>query len=254
MADPNTYLTLLQKGVDQIKTERYAEAIAVFDEVLAIVPNDKCARVGKALSLHLLGRYPEAISAYDQVLLLDPTNARIWNLKGDALSRLNQYKEAIVAYDWALSINSTSILFRNNRNAAFRNLENPNNNNPPAGNGSGAGYAGQEKKPGPGNAFDPAVNPRSDIVLFLSPRDSPETGFPVSRGTDLLVHRAPDGAVCFYLYHWSLYSNETNICQITGEDSAQNFIRERVARGDRCNISELEHTRILEFFPGIFDA
>ncbi len=254
MSDQNTLPTLLQKGVNLIKSKRYSEAIVVFDDVLALAPKDECARIGKALSLHLLGNYPEAIAAYDQVLLIDPTNAHIWNLKGVALSRLDRYKEAIVAYDWALSINSASIQFRSNWNAAFRNLEHRNNNDIPAGNDNGTGYPGQEKNTGPGSAFDPALNPGSDAALYLSPLDSPETGFSISRGTDLFAHRAPDGTVYFYLYHWSLYSNEINICQITSEDSARNFILERMGRGDRCRITDPERTRILEYFPGIFDV
>ena len=150
MSNPNTLPTLLQKGVNLIKSKRYAEAIAVFDDVLALAPKDECARIGKALSLHLLGDYPEAIAAYDQVLLLNPTNAHIWNLKGVALSRLNRYKEAIVAYDWALSINSVSIQFRSNWNAAFRNLENRNKDDTPPGTTTVPDCQDREKPSGQG--------------------------------------------------------------------------------------------------------
>lgn len=254
MADQNTILTLLQKGANLIKSRRYAEALAVFDDMLALAPKDECAWIGSALSLHQLSKYPRAIAAYDQALSLNPTNAHVWNLKGVALSRLNRYKEAIAAYDRALSINPVNIIFRNNRIAAIRDLENRNKNNPPAGNDNGAGYAGPEKNTGSRSAFDPALNPKSDVVLYRSPRDSSETGFSLSRGTDLLAHRAPDGTLYFYLYHRSLYANETNICQITSEDSARNFIRERMGRGDRCRITDPERTRILEYFPGIFGS
>jgi hypothetical protein len=33
--------------------------------------------------------------------------------------------------------------------------------------------------------------------------------------------------VYYYLWHWSRRHNETNICQLTTEDSAKQFIREQ---------------------------
>ena len=68
------------------------------------------------------------------------------------------------------------------------------------------------------------------------PRNSLGTGLPVERGTDLLVHRSPGGTLSCYFYHWSLYENETNICQITSKDSAREFILEHVRQSDRLNI------------------
>ena len=96
-----------------------------------------------------------------------------------------------------------------------------------------------------------ALNAKFDVALYLSSRKSSETGFSISRGTDLFAHRAPSGTLYFYLYHWSLYSNETNICQITSEDSARNFILEHMRRGNRHKITDPERIRILEYFPGI---
>jgi hypothetical protein len=97
------------------------------------------------------------------------------------------------------------------------------------------------------------LTPKSDLVLYLSPRNSSETGFSISRGTDLLAHRAPSGTPYFYLYYWSLYSNETNICQIISVDSARDFILERMRGRDLHEIKDPERIRILEYFPGIFD-
>jgi len=97
-----------------------------------------------------------------------------------------------------------------------------------------------------------ALNPKSDNVLYLSPRKSSETGFSISQGTDLLVHRIPSGILYFYLYHWSLCSNETRICQIISVDSARDFILERMKERDFHRIEELERIRVLECFPDIF--
>ena len=171
-----------------------------------------------------------------------------------SLQQLNNYPQAIVAYDRALSINPANIIFRNNRIAAIRDLENRNKNNPPAGNDNGIGHVKSGKYAGAGNAFDPALNPESDVALYRSPRGSPGTGFSLSRGTDLFMHRTPRGALYFYLYHWSLYANETNICQITGDDSVRNFILEHVGRRDCPKLTDRERSRILEYFPDIFGS
>lgn len=75
-----------------------------------------------------------------------------------------------------------------------------------------------------------ALNPATDAPMYRAPRQSEVTGFSVPRGTDLFVHRAPGGVLYFYLYHWSVYPNETNICQLTSAESARDFLGDYVAR------------------------
>lgn len=70
----------------------------------------------------------------------------------------------------------------------------------------------------------PFLNPEKDTPLYQSPRNNPLSGILVDRGTDLFVHTAPDGSVYYYLYHWSRYPAETNICQITSEESTRDFM------------------------------
>jgi len=91
-----------------------------------------------------------------------------------------------------------------------------------------------------------ALNPRSDVPLYQSPRSSPETGLPVSRGTDLFVHRAPGGTLYFYLHHWSLSLNETNICQVTSADAAADFLREHTGLGEGQPMTGPGRTRVPE--------
>ena len=74
----------------------------------------------------------------------------------------------------------------------------------------------------------PSLNPEKDAPLFKSPRYIKDIDAPADRGTDLFVHMAYDGSVYYYLYHWSVYPNEMNICQITSADSARDFILEHV--------------------------
>jgi hypothetical protein len=90
-----------------------------------------------------------------------------------------------------------------------------------------------------------ALNPKSDVSLYLSPRTTTEGGT-ISRGTDLFIHRASSGTIHFYLRHWSTKQNETSILQIISEDTARDFIVEST------EIMDSERNRILEHFPDIF--
>jgi hypothetical protein len=99
-----------------------------------------------------------------------------------------------------------------------------------------------------------SLNPANAIPLFQSPRHILGNEALADRGTDLFVHVTPSGMIYFYLYHWSLYSNETNICQITSADAARDFILEHMGQSDHFKITDPERIRILEYFPGIFDS
>jgi tetratricopeptide (TPR) repeat protein len=51
-----------------------------------------------------LGRYEEAIAAFDQALAIKPDDQDALNNKGNALGNLERYEEAIAAFDQALAI------------------------------------------------------------------------------------------------------------------------------------------------------
>jgi hypothetical protein len=77
-----------------------------------------------------------------------------------------------------------------------------------------------------------ALDPATDVTLYRARRIAPDKSTPAERGTDLLAHTAPSGNVYYYLWHWSRDPKETNICQLTTEESARIFLLERV--NDPC--------------------
>lgn len=91
-------------------------------------------------------------------------------------------------------------------------------------------------------------------AIYLSLRYSPETGQPVPAGSDLFVHRVPGGARSFSIRHWSRDAHETNICQVTSEDSARDFLRERLRLKTFHELTGPERARIAEYFPGMFET
>ncbi len=56
--------------------------------------------------LSKLERYQEALAAYEQVIALDPTFAGAYEDKGDSLLKLGRYEEALTAYEQALRADS----------------------------------------------------------------------------------------------------------------------------------------------------
>jgi hypothetical protein len=86
------------------------------------------------------------------------------------------------------------------------------------------------------------LDPATDRTIFRSQRTT--NGVPAERGTDLLAHTAPSGNVYYYLWHWSKKPGETNIIQLTTEDSAQLFLREQdiLHQGDENTSTRSETT------------
>jgi hypothetical protein len=94
-----------------------------------------------------------------------------------------------------------------------------------------------------------ALDPANDTPIYRSPRNGPEENGPApDRGTDLFAHTAQSGSVYYYLWHWSHRSNETNICQLTTEDSAKQFIREQC--GGSASVTGLDNDAPEVHLPG----
>ncbi len=67
-------------------------------------------------------------------------------------------------------------------------------------------------------------------------------------GTDLFAHTAKSGSVYYYLWHWSEQPNETNICQLTTEESAKLYIQEQC--GGSVSATGLDHDAPEVHLPG----
>ncbi len=94
-----------------------------------------------------------------------------------------------------------------------------------------------------------ALDPANDTPIYRSPRNGPEeNGQAFDRGTDLLAHTAPSGNVYYYLWHWSERPNETNICQLTTEESAELHIQEQC--GGSVSAPGLDHDAPEVHLPG----
>lgn len=94
------------------------------------------------------------------------------------------------------------------------------------------------------------LDPAKDIPLHRSQRYSSRVFAPVKSGNDLLVHREPGGAVCFYLWHWSGDTGRKNTTTPVSEDFAAKYIRDLY--GSRETMTGLEPMNLMEYLPYLY--
>ncbi len=83
---------------------RYDRALVEYDKALQENPGYTPALRGRAETLIMLGREAEAITVYDQLIALQPDNAGHYANRGIARDRLDQYEQALADYATALAL------------------------------------------------------------------------------------------------------------------------------------------------------
>ncbi|GAA2794893.1 tetratricopeptide repeat protein [Crossiella cryophila] len=95
---------LHEQGLALVEAGQYAEALAVFDQVLGQHSGHPGARHQRGLMLRELGRYGDAVAALEQAVRLDPHNARALHDQGGVYRLSNQPERAVRSYDRALRV------------------------------------------------------------------------------------------------------------------------------------------------------
>ena len=121
--ESDDYLGWYNRGNTLLESERYSEAIASYDKVLAIEPNYHHAWHNRGMALGNLQRYSEAIVSYDKALIIEPMDDRAWYNRGNALLNLERYSLAIASYEKALKIQPELYQAWHNRGIALATLE-----------------------------------------------------------------------------------------------------------------------------------
>jgi tetratricopeptide (TPR) repeat protein len=93
---------LLGKGQTLLKLDKPEEAIACFDEALAIDAGNTDILVRKGAALERLQRMDDAIACYDRAIAADSTMTMAYLYKGGVYNRLERYSEALECYEQAL--------------------------------------------------------------------------------------------------------------------------------------------------------
>ena len=94
--------SLLTRGQSLLNTDKAEEALACFDNVLAIEPNHADALVKKGTALEKLRKLNEAIDCYDRAIAADGNLTIAYLYKGGVFNRMERFHEALACYEQAL--------------------------------------------------------------------------------------------------------------------------------------------------------
>ena len=93
---------LLGKGQSLLNHDQAEEALACFDQVLALEPNHPEALVKKGAAFERLRKLDDAIACYDQAIAADGSMTVAYLYKGGLFNRLERFGEALQCYEQAL--------------------------------------------------------------------------------------------------------------------------------------------------------
>jgi cytochrome c-type biogenesis protein CcmH/NrfG len=108
--------SLLIRGEEHLKQERFQQALNDFSEILKTAPKDVPANLGRARALLGLGDGPKAVGPARMVCELEPENLRAWMVLGDAYAHglTQDFLRAAEAYRQVLDLDPK------NRDAGLR--------------------------------------------------------------------------------------------------------------------------------------
>ncbi len=98
---------------------RAADAVAAYDQALALKPDLIQAWHNRGSALLDLKRLDEAVASFDRVLAIHPGVAQSWNNRAIALAGLKHWDEALASYDRALALDRNFAQGWNNRGLAL---------------------------------------------------------------------------------------------------------------------------------------
>ena len=103
-------------------TGRLEDALASYDQALALDPGDAVAHGVRGVTLQALGRLEDALAAYDRALALDPENAITHSNRGVALVALGRFEDALAAFDQALALDLENDIAHGGRGVTLQAL------------------------------------------------------------------------------------------------------------------------------------
>lgn len=102
VAEVKSVSLLLGKGQSLLNLDKAEEALACFDEALALEPNNADALVKKGSALERLRKLNEAIDCYDRAIEADRSMTIAYLYKGGLFNRMERFGEALECYERAL--------------------------------------------------------------------------------------------------------------------------------------------------------
>ncbi len=101
---------------------RWEAAVACYDSVIAMDPQNVLVWILRASALGRLGRYAEAVSSCDRAIELDGRAARAWGERGSILLQAGNPREALASLEKALELDERDFVAWLSRGMALSDL------------------------------------------------------------------------------------------------------------------------------------
>ncbi|WP_254568124.1 tetratricopeptide repeat protein [Oscillatoria sp. HE19RPO] len=91
------------QGYDLASQGRFIEAVAAFEQAVALYPDYDTAYNNLGITYAQLGKFSEAVSAFEQAIALNSGNVEYYNNLGSALGSLGRIDEATTVFREAIA-------------------------------------------------------------------------------------------------------------------------------------------------------
>jgi tetratricopeptide (TPR) repeat protein len=122
-SDPQRGSAHFNRGLVLQALNRADEALESFDRAIALEPDKGDAHYGKAVTLRRMNRLKEAVESYDRAIAFKPDLAGACLERGNALRRLNRFEESLRSYDQAIAIKPDFAEAYSNKGSLLRHLQ-----------------------------------------------------------------------------------------------------------------------------------
>ncbi|MGA7807361.1 tetratricopeptide repeat protein [Bradyrhizobium sp.] len=122
LVDPQSATARYALAATLSALRREVEALACYDDLLALKPDFFGAHLNRGRLLARLGRFTDAVASYDNAIAIDPRHWDTLINKGEALHQLGRFVDAIACYDQILAVEQTHLAARIDRGCAFKDL------------------------------------------------------------------------------------------------------------------------------------
>lgn len=96
---------LLKRGVDFLGGRRFAKALHIFDDVIAMQPEFAEGYNKRATAFYYLGRYKQSLADIDRTLKRNPYHFGALSGAGLCMLSLERFDEALLYFRRALKVN-----------------------------------------------------------------------------------------------------------------------------------------------------
>ena len=111
------------RGIALANLNRLAEAVGSFDRAIALKSDYAEAHNNRALVLQEVGQFEEALASLERAIALQPDNARAHNNRGVVLHGLKRHEEALASHDKAIALNADYAEAHYNRGVLLQELD-----------------------------------------------------------------------------------------------------------------------------------